>query len=322
MLLVMFFHSDFLSLGRPLRSDLINNTIGTSFKIMVESACSVCVNVFVLISGWFLINPSRKGLCKYLFQCFFFLIGIYLFFLLCGLAPISINGIKGALCLTSLNWFLRAYLALYIISPILNSYLRNTDRRTQRNVLISFYVFQTIYGCSGAAAFVEYGYSTFSFIGLYLLANYIRYSETLNSRIKWGGLFFLTVVLNSIAYGLGLYLNKDLFILVYGYSNPLVIFGAVCLIKKFEKIQIRSAQTARCINWIASSSFAVYLLHANPNIFNNYFKKTIIILNEHFSGILTIMSIFFFVILVFIVAILLDQPRKWAWRNLSKMIDK
>lgn len=316
-LLVIIFHSDFLSLGKPQLTDLLNKPVATGTRILIESMSVICVNIFVLISGWFKIKYSFKGLCNYVFQCGYFLIGIYIICLMLGISTFSIHGILSSLCLSYSNWFLRAYLALYIISPILNTYLEYADKIVQKRVLIAFFIFQTIYGCSGAAEFIEYGYSTFSFIGLYLLGNYIKNSDlsTVSLSISGGGLV-ATIILNSILYSVGLYMNRNLFILIYGYINPLVIIGAVCLVLIFNKIDIKHSAS---INWVASSAFAAYLFHANPNIFL-WFKRAVLFCYETYSGFICIMSIFIFIIFIFIVSVILDQPRKWIWRKIDNLL--
>ena len=95
--------------------------------------------------------------------------------LIFGLTSLSAKGIAGCLVLLKWNWFIKAYMGLYILSPILNAFVNNTEKKTFKNVLISFFVFQTIYSwISDGAVFFENGYSTISFIGLYLLARYTK----------------------------------------------------------------------------------------------------------------------------------------------------
>ena len=40
-------------------------------KLAVNQLCLICVNVFVMVSGWFGIKSSLKGVAKLLFQVFF-----------------------------------------------------------------------------------------------------------------------------------------------------------------------------------------------------------------------------------------------------------
>ena len=175
MFLVLVVHADFFSIGRPLQDDTIATPISTFFRFFFESMSIVCVNIFVLISGWFGIKPKASSFCNFIFQCLFFLVGIYVTFLLLGLTTLSVRGLAGCLVMLSGDWFIKAYIGLYILAPVLNAFADNADKKTYRRVLLAFFTFQTIYSwvCSGAV-FFESGYSTMSFIGLYLLARYLN----------------------------------------------------------------------------------------------------------------------------------------------------
>lgn len=102
---------------------------------------------------------------------------------------------------------------------------------------------------------------------------------------------------------------------VYAYVNPLVVVGALSLLVTFYRIPLGHS---KIINWIASSSFAAFLLHSNPNIAFPIFKKTVTELYQSYFGIECIGMILGFLIIVFACAVILDQPRKWLWKVISK----
>lgn len=195
MFLILTVHADFWSLGAPSTEECFDRPIASITRILIEAIAILSVNTFVLISGWFSIKPSIKGFCNFIFQCAFFFFGIYAFMVITGLQMLSWQGIKIAFMLTPKNWFVKAYIGLYILAPVLNYFCDKASRKQFRNLLIGFFIFQTIYGCSGAAVFIESGYSTFSFIGLYLLARYLRiYNST---RYKCGGGYFSSFLLQA-----------------------------------------------------------------------------------------------------------------------------
>lgn len=175
MLLVLGVHADFWSLkGGPTIHDFADNPLNAWTRTFFESATIVCVNVFILISGWFGIKPSARGFLNFIFQCFYFLLGLYIIAIICGQAQLSFRGTAYVLGLTS-NWFITAYAALYILSPILNAYVEKASKRNFAILLILFFTFQTIWGWRGIASnWITDGYSCFSFIGLYLLGRYTR----------------------------------------------------------------------------------------------------------------------------------------------------
>ena len=185
MFLILVVHADFWSLGAPTCQEFRESLLPSVTRILIEAISIVSVNVFIFISGWFTIKPTLKGFGNFIFQCGFFLIGIYVVMLVTGQATLSLKGIAGCFCLTSSNWFIKAYIGLYILSPVLNLFVETSSKKQFGIILVSFFIFQTIYGLSGAAAFIEHGYSTFSFIGIYLLAQYVRHYASVN--YKWGG---------------------------------------------------------------------------------------------------------------------------------------
>lgn len=176
MFLVLLVHADFFSLGVPSASDCVNAPIDSSLKVYFEAISIACVDIFVCLSGWFGIKPSIRSFSNFVFQCLFWLIGLYVVTLLLGTSSISIQGVMGCFALTKLNWFIKAYILLYILAPVLNAFVEKVTRKEFKNVLIAFFTFEFIYGWlfSGSTQHIQSGYSTISFIGLYLLARYVR----------------------------------------------------------------------------------------------------------------------------------------------------
>ena len=194
MFMVLALHADFFAIGAPDVEAFHDTPLSASTRLLIEMMSIVSVNVFVMISGWFGIKPSLKGFANFLFQCLFFLVGIYAVGLLSGYVPLSAKGVASCLTISSgYNWFIRAYLGLYVLSPILNAFLEHCSKRQLEYVLIAFYTFQTFYGFIGNVDFFCSGYSTFSFIGLYLLSRYLRLYGTALSKSGGCGLLNLSI---------------------------------------------------------------------------------------------------------------------------------
>lgn len=316
MFLVLVVHADYFSLGAPTVEECIGNRTVSLFRIGVESVSIVCVNVFVLISGWFGIHFKWKSLLGFLFQVFFFGCVIYGFCVVFLGTSVSLKGIAECFQIMQWNWFVKAYILLYLISPVLNEFCKNADRKSFMTLLCCFFVFQTIYGCSGAAKFIEAGYSTISFIGLYLLAQFLhRYMAPSLAKIQkitliTGGGYILSVCLmTGIEYVARRYSLPGVN-LNYTYINPLVIIASCFLFLTFS---LKSAFISNRINWIASSAFAVFLLHTNVNLCRPYFCEFVRKIYDLTSGLLSVVAIFAFLVLVFAMSILLDQFRKKAY---------
>ncbi len=314
MFMILVVHADFWLLGLPTLAEFHAAPAGTWTRILIESASIGCVNIFILISGWFSIRVSVRGFCSFLFQCAFFLLGFYLLMIIAGQEQPGLRQLAPYLCFTKANWFIKAYIGLYILAPMLNLFAETATKRQLALTLLAFYSFQTLYGWTNSAVFVEQGYSTFSFIGLYLLARYLKLH---GNPLRGGGMgfFAVAVILNS-ALTVGLVCNNgERFVaLLYSYANPLVIVLSVMLLLKFAKLRIPYSPV---INRIGKSSFAVFLFHANLTVFNFTFRKLIAGIYASYSGIACLFLIFCILAALFFVAVLIDQFRIYCWNKLE-----
>lgn len=317
MLLVMVVHADFFSLGGPQWNDIVTEPLNAFTRIFIESISIVCVNVFVMISGWFGIRPTVKKLLGLLFQILFFFGGIYLCLVLLGYESLSLKGIAQVFMLLPQSWFVKAYILLFLISPVLNAFCERASKKEFLMVLISFFAFQTLYGwLVPGVDFFSGGYSTMSFIGLYLLMQYVK---------KYGGkllelksihnltIFIALALLNTIVYILIVKYIPSRGSMLYCYVNPLVIASSLFLFLIFYRLNIQSA----FVNWTASSSFAVYLVHASPLILLPFYKPLVLKIYSHYDGIMCIGVLLVMMLFVFIASVLIDKIRLKAWRLLE-----
>lgn len=314
MFLVLVVHADYFSLQAPLTTEMHANPLSATTRIFWESLSIGCVDMFVLITGWFGIHPKKKSFCNFVFQCLFFLIGIYILCVATGLTTLSLKGIAGCFVMLEWNWFIKSYIGLYILSPILNSYIEHATKQELGRTILFFYIFQTLYSwISNGAPFFMSGYSTMSFIGLYLLAQYAhRYPNCLTSFSPsvdlsiFAGLVAGQTLLGAIA----LYWDfNGIQARLFSYVSPLVILSALYLLLAFSKLKFSS----RIINWVAASSFAVFLLHTNPNLCRPYFIPFVQHIYNTTDSIECLMVIFVFLAFVFFLAILIDQIRILLW---------
>ena len=324
MFLVLLVHADFFSLGAPSASDCVNAPVESSLKVFFQAISIACVDIFVCLSGWFGIRPTIKGFSNFVFQCLFWLIGLYIFTLIIGTSTLSKEGLMGCFALTKLNWFIKAYILLYILAPVLNAFIEKASQKDFRNVLIAFFTFEFIYGWifSGSTQHIQSGYSTISFIGLYLLARYVRLYQpriSLKSKNFYIASLYIAPICVTAAYITPSYLGINTTVIGniwISYVSPYCIGFSIFAIVLFSKIELQS----RLVNWIAASSFAVFRIHTNPNTLY-YFKDFIVRLHDGSDGFLFWLYTFGVLILIFIVAVMIDQIRIIAWKYLWQKIE-
>ena len=319
MFLVLVVHASFSSVGEPTYNDIIQSSFSSYTRFFFQSLSIGCVDIFVIITGWFGIRPKRESFFNFTFQCLFFLFGIYAFCLATGLASFSIKGIAECLLFRG-TWFVKAYLLLYILAPLLNAFIDSASERQHRMLLIYFFSFQIIYSwASFAVTFFEQGYSTMSFIGLYLLARYFSiYKPKIGNYNKnyYLAFFFMSVILLATTSFLTRRFQIEAVAgRILGYDQPLVIASSFSLVLYFNKLDFQNA----VINSIAVSSFAVYLLHSNPNFFVQYYIPTIKSIYNSYNGIICLGEILLFLLFVFTLAILIDKIRIWLWLYFHKL---
>ncbi|MEE1222287.1 MAG: acyltransferase family protein [Bacteroidaceae bacterium] len=322
MFLVLVVHADFFSLNVPETSDFLSSPIPSMARVFFQSLSIGCVDMFVLLSGWFGIHPKIKGFTSFIYQCLFFACGIYVVCLTAGLTSFSMSDFF-ALVVFRPYWFVTAYIGLYVLSPLLNLFVEKATEKQLRWFVICFYTFELFYSWfANSASFFASGYSTMSFIGLYMLARYLhlyphkltRMSKRLDLGVFLGIVILQTVVLSGTKV-MGL---QNVGFRVFSYESPLVIAASVSLLLFFSKLHFRS----KMVNVIGKSSFAVYLLHLHPCICTSFFIPLVRQIYGNHDGLVCLSLIFLFLLGGFALAVVIDRIRLWTWNLLSPVLPK
>lgn len=198
MILVMVVHANFRALSAPTVADAVTEPSSAFLRLLTESFSIICVNVFVLISGWFGIKFSWEKLIEFLFQILFF--GLIIYIIASIISPEKLKSFKIVFMAGPWNyWFVKCYLFLYIISPILNAFVEKASKNEFKILLILFFAMQTVYGwATDGATWYNKGYSGISFAGLYLLARYVRLypAKWFKHSIKFDIVVYLSFVVS------------------------------------------------------------------------------------------------------------------------------
>ena len=304
MLLVLLVHADFKTLGFPSISDLQDAPFMTFSRIYIGAISSVCVNVFILISGWYGIKLKVKSLAKIIFQTWFFCILMYL----CFGGGFSIGSIlhecKDILLLRQ-YWFVRAYILLMLMAPAMNALVDHASKHDFKLLLIGWLIFQTLFSYIGNEIWYYDGYSPLPFFGLYLLARYMRlyYPHWTTLSRKWDISIFLFVSLLISIISIILLLLDWGGGRMYNYTSPLIIITSAYLLLFFSKLNIKST----FINWIAISCFAAYLLHMNPYFMDKWYVGVIAGWWQTESGGLFLLYVTIYILALFAVSVLIDK---------------
>ena len=147
MFMVLMMHTSFITFGFPTVEGTKNDPLFCGLQTLQYSVAIVAVNVFVMISGWFSIKPKTKGITSFLFQVAFLKLLSFGFFVLAGYLALDKTSMANLLMLKPYTgWFIKAYILLYILAPVLNAFVENVNRQVYKRVLFFYFVFIFLLG--------------------------------------------------------------------------------------------------------------------------------------------------------------------------------
>ncbi|MCI1366271.1 MAG: acyltransferase family protein [Lactobacillus crispatus] len=238
------------------------------------------VNIFVLISGYFLINSKFKlksfitvWLTSYMYAWVIF-IGYSVFVE----HTISLKLLIKTIFMGSagyLNWFVTAYLIMYAFHPFINKLIHSLTNKEFILFLglgiVVFSIFETVFRNPSVGTT---GDDAIWIILVYCVGAFIRLNEEKLKTITNAKL--LSTVIESLLLSLisifGLdYINffkhissSDHFYAKFvGGTSPLQLLTAVAIFLIFIKMQ---PHYSKITNTVAKTTFAIYLIHANTII--------------------------------------------------------
>lgn len=322
MFLVLIVHADFLSLGYPTLDELNTQQGVVITKGLFESASIICVNLFVLISGYFMIKLRWSKISSYIYQCLFYSICIYVLFITLGLCELNFSNTAQTLLI---GWFMKNqfvsnYLALMLLAPLINAiFERGTQQQVQKGMLgFTFVAFVMNWLIPVQGGGFLGGYSIIHLVFIYCIGSFIRLFPSLKCFNYKAGVYLLSYIAFIAINTLFFYciFRYSLPWNVWGYNSPIVVSGSIVVFLFFKSINIQSS----FVTFIAQSSFAVFLLHTNSFIFP-FFKEHVNFLYNNNEGWLVLAKLFVYLLSIFVVSILLDQIRKLTYNSLVSLFN-
>ena len=239
------------------------------------------VNVFVLISGFFLCTAEfkLKKLVSLWIQSACYSVGFYLFACMAHheLAISFLGIVKSCLVITMRHyWFVTAYVLLYIVFPFLNYAIHAMNKKT--HALCCMVLLGVFSATANLVYIVDFssvygGYSFLWFCVMYIVASYVRlYIPAKIKHQKW---MFLIAILCSLTICGEKYaahiVTPHIFGTVvldgffYSYNSIMAVPCALALFQGFRGMEIKSKFFMKIISFFAPLTFAAYLVHGHPN---------------------------------------------------------
>lgn len=295
----------------------VENNLYFLFCWFIESLCFVAVNIYVILSGYFLIESKFKfsKLIKLWFEVSFYSVLIY--FTLIFTNQITFNWISFAKSLFPIilgnYWFITVYFLLYLFSPILNKLINNLSKKQYHYLLIIILIFYSIIPIFIPQNLtINYGgsYSISWFICLYLFAGYIKKYEIkfFNKKSNCLMMYFACSFINFLFLVVMRILSINIIepSALYNYYSITVLLAAISLFSYFKNLKITNTIANVIIEFFAPTTFGIYLIHENPN-FRNILWRIFRDLNQfNLSSIILILLI---PIYLFVLFSLMDKLR-------------
>ncbi len=285
--------------GMPDRLDLSQLSAFRIGQAVIESASCICVNMFLIISGYFGIRFKGSSLLKICLLLLF----IYLpfeFFNACITGDFRIgNFVSGLFMMSRSGYFVQCYLMLMFLSPILNAFIEKHGKRIL-HWTICLALIEAYFGnirsidCLGFG----YGYSFMHFLLMYMIARCLYlYKDYLFSikKVFWVIGYFVCTLLIFVQYVIGITWS-------FYYSNPICIISAICSFMPFVDCNYNSP----IINWIASSTFGVYIIQVTSPAYSYLVKIDNCLLQTQSYAIYLIASLGV-IIVFFLLSVIYDK---------------
>ena len=243
---------------------------------LIRSLTVSAVDVFVLISGYFLCTTDKRTLKKpfeLIAQLILYSLVIYLALSAFGVVEFSGKGLVRQFI--PANWFVTLYVVLYVLSPYINAV---TGRFSKKGWTVFFVVWLSLfslipmllgifesfgvpiadinpYGMMGNTA----GYSLVNFVTLYCVGSYLRVRKV-EERISLKAVLLTVFICVLLLWGLRFVpIHSAPWHIAGWYDNIVMILMAASLFVVFKKIHLKSV----VVNRIAGASFAVFIIHCS-----------------------------------------------------------
>lgn len=333
MMMVVVLH--FLGKGNLLGSlgqDEMNMTRWTAW--ILESFAIVAVNVYMLISGYFLSESGFKlsRLLNILIQVWTYSVVFGLLGVVLGFVPAEEFNVYYLLQLVfpiSMNhyWFLTAYVFLYLLLPLVGTAVKQMDKKqmqlTITLLLLAFSVMKSVLPVRITTD--GKGYDFLWYLCVFMVAAYIR-KFGLQILEKKGVAILLYVGASMLAFGeiAALYMVYQksgkllgLLSISHEYNHIFPLLAAVGLFMAFLRMQVAGG-FGKLVGKIAPLTLGVYLLHENLGMryaWQSWFGAEEIC---SVSGLL--LGTFAAAVVVFAVGILTEAIRSMVMKGLHSVL--
>ena len=248
--------------------------------IVLNTVFNYGVNIFVIISGYYMCETTEVciiKILKLLFDVAFYGICMYFVGVFFGVNNFSSFEIIKAMfpIFAGHRWFVKAYMVMFLLAPFTGKLLSNLNQKAHLTLIFICTIFLPLWPSFFPYPPIDdYGFDFVHFILLFIISGYLRkYIKIINEKIcvlLLVGSSLVTVSVKMVSSagisipGLSVFTGYAL-----AHNNPFNIIACCSVFLLFAKREFHS----KVINLLAASSFAVYLIHGDPNMMKFIFNR-------------------------------------------------
>lgn len=294
------------------------------FARFIEALSYSCVDIFVLITGFFWNKNTRpvQKTVKLWLQTVFYSAG-------CWLVLLPIRGFSSMFLLKKIAyaffpftthhyWFIVTYVLLLFAAPFLNMLIEKFDFTAHTFLIVFIALFFVVPGTVLPARFTADstgGYGILWFACLYIIGAYLQKYDLLK-KIPKPMCFLMAFVMSSLLFLSGVILEiihkkgliPDWWGLCYGYLSLPVVASAVFLFQGLKDFEVKKQKLSGVVKWLSANSLGVYLLHVNGSVggvlYTEIFKN-----EKYFNSPYMVLHFILFVVSVFAAGIVTEAVR-------------
>ncbi|SFU67757.1 acyltransferase [Butyrivibrio sp. INlla21] len=311
------------------------------FASILEAIAITGVNVYVLISGYFLSasNVKFSKMLQLILQVYFYTLLVSAAMMFVGAYTVRPEDkldrtLKYLFPISAEHyWFVTAYVIMYALAPVMNAAVNTLKRKQMKAVIIGllfwFCVIKSVVPVQFGTD--RMGYDFGWFICLYLIAAYIRkYNVVIFRDAKRSAIVFvlsaaviavLSLVFYKINYDTGRF---NYYAGVPNHYNFIfTLTGALGLFSLFRFMKLKENFFAEVIRIIAPYTLGVYLLHMHFEIADRWVEWI-----EHIIGETPLDNVPMYfihlvvsILIVFFAGIFVDWVRKYVFNFIGRICE-
>lgn len=310
-MLMIILHHYCVNSGLQDMIDVNHLTVNAILIQLMAVGGKIGVNIFFLISGYFVINSSFKSehVVRLVMQVLFyeFLVTIFLHALGYRFTPKEYLGLIPFVF--GVNDFVPCYLLVYMLSPIINKMLKTLSQK-EFKFLLGVFLF---YFMIEQTFMLQATWNYFSWaLTMYMTGAYIRLYGVKVPKVGFGPLTALSflfiwscVLLIDLLHKEGDMINWRFFL---WDANKLTVFlPALLMFLWFLNMKLKPSSI---INQLAACSFGVFLIHTMNNTERQWLWGDLFNNVGQFDSALLVVHAFFAICSIYLVGFCVDLGRK------------